>query len=365
MKKVTLGIMTVSLALMAGCSKGSFAPVDTSKQIIKVNSGVITENMYNKSFQQAINSSPLAGKGLDAADSKNQFLSLIFKNRVVNELIIKELIYQEAQKRKIEVSNKEIDKTIEEIADKLGGKAKLESTMTLNNVKMEDLKNNIKLDILTKKLVENVAGEIKPAEKELKAFYDKNKESKFSNPDLVRASHILISTPDMTNKTEVKTAQAKAEKILAEVKAHPEKFSEIAQKNSDDPGSAEKGGDLSFFKKGDMVPEFSKVAFSLKPGTVSEIVKTQYGFHIIKVTDRKKAGVVPFVEVKAEIGKYIADTHKIKVMQKMLEASRNTAKIVYLDPQYDPKKISDDIQTMAKQNKIGKQGMPIPVKTGK
>lgn len=364
MKKILLGIMTLSLAVTAGCSKGSFEQIDTSKKIIKVNSGFITENMYNKTFQQAVNSSPLAGK-LDTANPQNNFLTLIFKDRVINELIIKELVNQEAKKRNISISDSEIDKTIDDIAAKMGGKSQLESKMTLSNVKMEDLRNNIKLDLTTKKLVAAVAGEVKPSEKEVKAFYEKNKKAQFTNPDQVRASHILVSVTDMSDSKAVNAAKTKAEKLVTELKANPDKFAEIAKKNSDDPGSAEKGGDLGFFKKDAMVPEFSKVAFSATPGSISGIVKTQYGFHILKVTDRKKAGITPFVEVKEEISRYIADTHKIKIMQKLLEGAKNTAKIEYMDPQYDPKKISEEIQNISKQKKIGIMNAPTPAKIGK
>lgn len=360
MKKFTLLFMTMALALTAGCSNGTFKQVDNSKPIIKINSAVITQNMFDKTLASGMNSSPLAGKGMDVNNPQNKFMYLIFKNKTVNELIIKELINQEAQKRKIEVTEKDVNNALAEIAEKLGGKDKLESSLTLNNIKMEDLKSNIQMDIMTRKLVENVAGNVNTSDKEINDFYQKNKASKFTNPDLVRASHILISTSETGtgNKADVAKAQAKAEKILAQIKANPGSFNELASKNSEDPTSAVKGGDLGFFGKKDMVPEFAKTAFSLTPGTVSGLVKTQFGFHIIKVTDRKKAGITPLAEVKSEIDKYLSERKKITVMQKMIEGAKNSAKIEYLDAQYNPNTITEEIKTMAKTKKMGLMGMP-------
>jgi len=359
MKKLALLFVTMSLALTAGCSKGPVKQADTSKPIIKINSSVITQNMFDKTLQSAISSSPFAVKGMDVSNPKNKFMYMIYKDRTVNELIVKEIINQEANKRKISVTDKDIDKGVDEIAAKLGGRDKMETSLTLNNIKMDDLKNNIKMDITVRKLIENIAGNVKISDKEAKNFYESNKAAKFTNPDQVRASHILISTDTNSN---AKNAQAKAEKILAEVKANPSKFSEIASKNSDDPTSAQRGGDLGFFSKKDMVPAFSKAAFSMTPGTISGLVKTQFGFHIIKVTDRKNAGITPFSDVKDEITKYLTDRKKITVMQKLIDSAKSTAKIVYLDPQYNPNTITEEIKKMAKQKNLGLMGMPREVK---
>ncbi|MDD3014064.1 MAG: peptidylprolyl isomerase [Candidatus Gastranaerophilales bacterium] len=354
MKKITLFVLTMSLALIAGCSKGPFKKVDTSEPLIKVNTAVITQNTFDETFENGIKNLPIAGKNIDIKNPKNKFMYLIYKDRTVKELIVKELINQEAQKRKISVTDKDVNKTIDEIAQKLGGKDKLESSLTLNNIKKEDLINNIKMDLVTKKLIENVAGNLSASDKEIKDFYEKNKTSKFTNPDLVRASHILINTQD----TDIKRAKSNAEKILTEVKANPANFDAIAKKNSEDVTTAPKGGDLGFFSKKDMVPAFAKAAFSMTPGTISGIVKTQFGFHIIKVTDRKKAGLIPFAEVKSDIGIYLSDRKKITVMQKLIEGAKNSAKIEYVDAQYNPDSIAKEIKEIEKNKKMGLTGMP-------
>jgi peptidyl-prolyl cis-trans isomerase D len=120
----------------------------------------------------------------------------------------------------------------------------------------------------------------------------------YSTPEQVRASHILIKTSGAAE--EDATAKKKAEDLLAQVKKGGD-FAELAKKNSQDEGSAVKGGDLDFFSKGAMVAEFDKVAFEMQPGQISDLVKSQYGYHIIKVTDKRAATTKTLAEVRGQI----------------------------------------------------------------
>ena len=119
------------------------------------------------------------------------------------------------------------------------------------------------------------------------AYYDENP-NLYSNTQ-IHASHILVKDEDT------------AKQILAEVKEHPEKFAALAKEKSTDTGSAQKGGDLGMFGQGRMVPDFEKVAFALQPGQTSDVVKTQYGYHIINVSERKEGERKPFESVKEQI----------------------------------------------------------------
>jgi peptidyl-prolyl cis-trans isomerase D len=118
----------------------------------------------------------------------------------------------------------------------------------------------------------------------------------YSTPEQVRASHILLKTEGKDDATVKKQAEA----LLAQVKGGAD-FGELAKKNSQDEGSAAKNGDLDFFPKGQMVPEFDKAAFSMKPGEISDLVKSQFGYHIIKVTDRKAASTKTLADVRPQI----------------------------------------------------------------
>lgn len=369
MKKLSVGFAALSLAFLVGCSKGPAS--DNSAKIIKVNDDVITQKMFDKAFDSAYKTSFLAGRNINLKDPKNKFIYLIYKDKAVNELIVKELILEEAKKRKIEVTNSEIDKAFDETAKKVGSKEKLENMLTMNNINKDDFLENIKMDILTKKLVENVSPKVNISDAEASEFYNKNKTTKFTFPDMVRAKHILISAspneikakikaenPNMAQEEidkkvaeEMNADKAKAEKIMEQIKKNPSDFDSLAKKYSDDPGSAQKGGDLGFFSKKDMVPAFSKAAFSTLPGQISDLVQTNFGYHIILVVDRKKAGSTPFAEVKNEIKAFLGDQKKIVTLQKVLDSSKNTAKIVYLDNQYNPNNIQKEIKDLVKSAK--------------
>jgi peptidyl-prolyl cis-trans isomerase C len=145
-------------------------------------------------------------------------------------------------------------------------------------------------------------------DEQVRAYYDQN-------PDLysttqIQASHILVKD------------EATAREILAEVKAHPEKFADLAREKSTDTTSAKKGGDLGIFGQGRMVPEFERAAFALKPGEISDVVKTQYGYHIITVTDRKEGERRPFDQVKEQI----RATLRTKGLQEQVQAHLETLK---------------------------------------
>jgi parvulin-like peptidyl-prolyl isomerase len=151
------------------------------------------------------------------------------------------------------------------------------------------------------------------SDEEAKAQYD-------ANPNLysttqIRASHILVK--------DEKTAQ----EIHDELVKHPDKFAEIAKEKSTDLGSGRRGGDLGLFGPGRMVPEFEKAAFALKVGEISEPVKTQYGYHVIKVTERKEGTVRPFDQVKTQIKSQIANQRLQKQVEEYMAGLRAKADI--------------------------------------
>jgi len=374
MKKITLALLAVSMVFLSGCGKNEKA--DLSPTVIKVNNSVITKGMVEDSFKTgALN--------VDVNKPENRFIYLVYKNKSVNDLIIKELLTQEAEKRKISISDKEIKIKLNEIIEKVGGKVKFEQSLAQNKLTENSFSDMLRFDLLKEKLVNNLAGQKKVNESAAKDFYVKNQNQYFKHPEQVRASHILLSvseadikskleaegkklSADELNKkvkSELNAVKNKADKILAEVKAKPAKFAEIAKKESQDPSSAEKGGDLGFFDNKQMVPEFSKIAFSIKPGEISKVVKTEFGYHIIKVVDRKSAGLIPFDEVKPQIQKYLEQQEKMQAIQKLIESSKNNAKIVYLDKEYDPGKIETEIKELVKKQKTPQ--MPIKKENSK
>jgi peptidyl-prolyl cis-trans isomerase C len=148
-------------------------------------------------------------------------------------------------------------------------------------------------------LQKEVLSKVTVSDKEAKAYYDKNVDL-FKSPEQVKARHILIQVPKEASEDDKKKLKEKAEELNKQVKAG-EDFAKLAEANSDDPGTKAKGGDLGFFSKGAMVPAFEQAAFSLKPGEVSGVVESDFGYHIIKVDEKKEAVVEPYDTIKDKV----------------------------------------------------------------
>lgn len=181
-------------------------------------------------------------------------------------------------------------------------------------------------------------------EDELKSYYDANKDKLFGSPDERRASHILVKVDASASEADKAKAKAKADAILAQVRKDPGKFAEIAKKESDDPGSAANGGDLDWFGKGAMTPAFEQAVWSMKEGQVSDVVKTDFGYHVIQLTGIRGGGAKPYAEVRPQI----EDTRRRELAQtKYAEAAEQFSNMVYEQ--------SDTLQPVADKLKLPKQ----------
>lgn len=178
------------------------------------------------------------------------------------------------------------------------------------------------LVILDMQTIEN---SIKISEADLKAYYEQNAR-RFAIPEERRASHILIALPKEANDSDKKAAREKANALLAKAKEAPSKFSELAKANSQDPGTASKGGDLGFFTRGKMVRSFEEATFNLKKGEVSNVVESDYGYHIIYLTDIKPAIEKPLAAVRPQVE---AEIKKQLAGKRFAEAAELFANTVY------------------------------------
>lgn len=155
------------------------------------------------------------------------------------------------------------------------------------------------------------------SEEELKRKYEERKKE-FEQPEKVRARHILIKVERDAPEDEIKKAREKADGILKKITAG-ENFAKLAEENSDDPGSKKQGGDLGFFARDMMAVEFEDAAFALKPAQVSDIVQTDFGFHIIKLEERKEPSTMPYEEVKDRLRKKVDIELKRKAVDDFVE----------------------------------------------
>jgi peptidyl-prolyl cis-trans isomerase C len=139
-------------------------------------------------------------------------------------------------------------------------------------------------------------------------FYEKNPDQ-FKEPERVRASHILIAFPENADDAAKAAARTKAEQVLQDVKGGKD-FAALAKEHSQDPGSAVNGGDLGFFQQGQMVGAFNDAAFSLAPGATSDLVETNFGYHIIRVAEKQPGRTVPLDEVRPQVEQYLQNVNR-------------------------------------------------------
>jgi peptidyl-prolyl cis-trans isomerase C len=193
----------------------------------------------------------------------------------------------------------------------------------------DQFRREVEIGILAKELFDKRTASIKPvSEQDARAFYDNNEE-RFVQPERVKASHILLQVNQ--NDSEATRAQKKAEvqRILGEIKKGAD-FAEMARKFSDCP-SKQQGGDLGFFERGRMDPEFEKAAFGLKTGQMSGVVETQFGYHIIKAVEHSPASTVPFDQAKQNIMQYLTEQQKQQALTTYFDSLRAASNVQIID----------------------------------
>ena len=200
---------------------------------------------------------------------------------VLENLMVQKMIGMEAAQLGIKVGDADIEADLERYKQNFSSEEEFNYLLEMSGISLDALKEQIRTSLQLRKIFELA---IKPEEEQLRQFYEENK-SYYGTPEQVRASHILLETRE------------EAEAVLAELKQGAD-FAALAKERSIDPGSKESGGDLDYFTRGMMTEAFEEAAFSLNTGELSDIVETPYGFHIIKLTDRKPEVIPPFDEVK-------------------------------------------------------------------
>lgn len=259
-----------------------------------------------------------------------------YKQSILKQLVDKELLAAEVKKQSIQVPAADLDKEFADYKKMFRTDENFDRYLKSSDITEEQIKANIAHNLAVTKLLET-GGELKVSDDEIKDYYEKNK-ARYEIKEQVRASHILLKVDKKADEAAVKAAKAKADKIYAEASKKGADFAELAKKNSEGP-TAPRGGDLSYFSRGRMVPEFEKAAFALKVGDVSKPVKTQFGWHIIKVTDKKEGKQRSFDEVKESIAKLLRNKNSRKAKSELLKKLKAGAKVEVLLPgvSLDPK----------------------------
>lgn len=224
----------------------------------------------------------------------------------LDQLISAELLYQTGVKLEITDLDKKVEEKVSQGKARFATPAEYEAALKTNNLTEKELLDIIRKDIVINNLFEKeIISKITVPEADVKKFYDENMD-KFRRPESFHASHILIGVDPKATAEEKQKAREKAEAVRKKI-LKGEDFAALAKAESSCP-SKENGGDLGTFGMGQMVPPFEKATAALKPGEISEVVETQFGYHVIKLIEKKEAGIVKLDEAKENIQNYLKQT---------------------------------------------------------
>lgn len=284
-------ILIVMVVITVGCQKEK-VDVNSADIVAKVGEQVISKDVYDKHlilFKK--NYEDMYGDKVWSLDVGGKTFLQAVQENVLEKLINDAAIISYMKNNKIEIEASEIEEKYADYMERIKDQTEANEFFAEHGIDEVFIKEQIKTDLYMNKFYENLSKELDLSEEKLKEYYEQNKEE-YRNIQ-VKASHILVDKEE------------EARDILNKIKGGQD-FSELAKEFSKDPGSAPQGGDLGFFSKDMMVPEFDEAAFNLQPGEISEPIKTTYGYHIIKVFD-KIDELSSFEDVKEEIRTLLID----------------------------------------------------------
>ncbi|MBE0536221.1 MAG: peptidylprolyl isomerase [Phycisphaerae bacterium] len=248
---------------------------------------------------------------------------------IIDGIVLEQLVDEKLKADKIEVSDQDVEAKINDIMTQNGiTMENIQEELAKNGVTLEAFRGQLKRNIGIEKLLDTqmvAAGESTTiTDEEAKAFYDENT-AQFGSPEQVRASHILIKSDDQMDEAAKAEAKKKAEDILAKARAG-EDFAQLAAEHSEDPGSKSRGGEYTF-PRGQMVKPFEDAAFGMEPGQISDLVPTQFGYHIIKLSEKIPAKTESFEDVKEAIVQDLTNQKKGRFWMTLREKLRSEAKL--------------------------------------
>ncbi|MBI5232301.1 MAG: peptidylprolyl isomerase [Coriobacteriales bacterium] len=303
-------LVRIALALVLALAVATVATGCTDKDTAaKVNGEKIKMSELNAQLDQLKKQYPQMFSG---ADGEARLLD--FKRRLLDNLINQKLITQAAKEKGIDVTDSDVQKQIDQLKQGFKSDAEFETALKNAGMTKEALEKQIRDQLLSQKLVEAISADAKISDKDIEAYYKKNKKQ-FYQAASKRASHILFDAKD----------KAKAQKVLDQLEGGDD-FASLAKENSKDPGSAAKGGDLGW-PTTPYVPEFESALKKLDKGEMSGLVKSQFGWHIIKVTDERGAKQLSLAEAKKQIEQIMQQQQRADAYQKFLDEIRKKAKI--------------------------------------
>ena len=307
------GALLVSSIVMA---QSKDTPPD---QVATVNGSVITRKVFDREIKLLEERAAREGRQL----SDEQLTAA--KSKVLDRLVESELLYQESRKKNIRVEAQAIEDQLKEIKQRFPNETEFKNALERMNITEAEIKSQIEKGIAINSLIKTqITDKIVISEKECKDFYDAHPQF-FKQGEQVKASHILIKVAPDANESQKAQARKKIETIQKKLK-NGEDFGAMAREYSEGP-SRERSGDLGYFGRGQMVKPFETAAFAMTSGQISDMVETQFGYHLIKVYDKKPAKTMAYSEVKERITQHLKQQKAQQEVDRYVDELKKNAKI--------------------------------------
>ncbi len=284
-----------------------------------VNGKKISKEKYEREFANLKRRIAASGRRLTPIQE------LELKKNLLESLINRELLYQQSQKVGITVGQEQIEKQLVAVKKHYPDDATFKKALEKAHYTESGIKDQLRRAIAIEKFIDQeLKSKIQITDKDVRDYYDNHKDL-FRRPAQIRASHILVKLGPNPTKEEKEKALKKIKKIQERLKKG-DNFAELAKKYSEGP-SAKKGGDLGYFSRGQMVKPFEDAAFALDKGQVSDVVQTVFGYHLIKVTDKRPETTLPFEKVKDRLKQYLVEQKLQKMVRNYAENLKKKAKV--------------------------------------
>lgn len=289
----------------------------------RVNGVAISRTELDKSMNSFIQQ-----RGMDTAMISDPGRYRQVQLEVLDGLIVRELLWQEAKKRNFMAKDEEVAKAINEVKGRFDSEEDFTLRLSQSGYSLVEYKDFLRQQLSVRNLVEkDIATGIEVSDDEVHEYYEGNFEQ-FKAPEQVHARHILVKVDPSADDSARAEAKKKIDGILSEAQGGAD-FSDLARKHSEGP-SGPKGGDLGFFSREQMVEPFAEAAFSLKPGEISGVVETVYGYHIIKMEEKRAPRTITEENVREQVREYLY-TGKIQgAVQERVDALRSAGEVEIL-----------------------------------
>jgi peptidyl-prolyl cis-trans isomerase C len=291
----------------------------SDEKVAVVNGTVITREDFDKEMGRVRQQLSRSGRPMTRA----QFSGV--ENSVLENLITNELLYQESERKGIKVGKQAVDEQLNRIKKRFPGEDAFKSTIGKMNLSEADIITQIEKGLSIQQFVkQEFSKKINVSDKDTKAYYEGHPDM-FKQPEEIRASHILIKVDSKSDESKKAASYKKISEIQVKVQQGRD-FAALAKEFSQGPSNV-KGGDLGFFKRGQMVKPFEKAAFALAPGEVSGIVETRFGYHLIKVFEKNPETIREYGAVKDRLKQSLGKQEVQKQMEVYVEGLKTKGKV--------------------------------------